>query len=210
MNKSVLQNIKGIAKSDFLSVEKNLQSELDISASVDSIHFSICKNVVTATCDFKMKNSQEVIAASIEYMPTSDGVYADSKIDEVSNAVLSAASAPLTTITAADEDEEQFVFDDESFDVPEDDTNLVEDEEEAAEDSTEEDTEELEDPEDGVDIQTDNNIAGHYIAECNRCHGVFISALMESDQHIEFISGICPLCEKESDQYIKWVINPVE
>ena len=210
MDKSILQNIKGIARSDFLSIEKDLQSKLDISASVDSIHFSICKNVVTATCDFKMKDSQEVVAASIEYMPMTDGVYADSKIDKVSNAVLSAASRPLKTITAADEDEEQFVFDDESLDGPEDDMNLIEDEEEAIEDSTEEDTEEMEDPEEGVDIDTDNNIAGHYIAECNRCHGVFISALMESDQHVEFISGICPLCEKESDQYIKWVINPVE
>lgn len=64
--------------------------------------------------------------------------------------------------------------------------------------------------EDDVDIEVDNNIAGHYIAECDNCHGVFISAVIESDQHIDHVSGVCPLCEKESDQYLKWVISAVE
>ena len=41
-------------------------------------------------------------------------------------------------------------------------------------------------------IKIDNNIAGHYIAECERCHGVFISSIVESDQEIESISSICP------------------
>ena len=84
----------------------------------------------------------------------------------------------------------------------------VVDDSEDSEDKSE--SEEPEDPEEGSSIDVDNNISGHYIAECNRCHGVFISALMESDQHVEFISGTCPLCEKESDQYIKWIIKPVE
>lgn len=29
---------------------------------------------------------------------------------------------------------------------------------------------------DDVDIELDNNIANHYIAECDNCHGVFISS----------------------------------
>ena len=59
-------------------------------------------------------------------------------------------------------------------------------------------------------IEIDNNIDGHLIAECDKCHGIFISAMIESDQEVEKISGICPLCEKESDQYIKWVVKAIE
>ena len=63
--------------------------------------------------------------------------------------------------------------------------------------------------EDDVDIEIDNNIDGHYIAECDRCQGIFISAVIESDQEVEKITGICPLCEKESDQYLIWKIQSV-
>lgn len=63
--------------------------------------------------------------------------------------------------------------------------------------------------EDDIDIELDNNIANHYIAECDVCHGVFISALSESDQEVDKISGICPLCDKESDQYLKWLIKEI-
>ena len=64
--------------------------------------------------------------------------------------------------------------------------------------------------EDEPSIDVDNNIEGHYIAECERCHGIFISAMIESDQEVEKISGVCPLCEKETDQYLKWVVKSVE
>lgn len=60
---------------------------------------------------------------------------------------------------------------------------------------------------DDVSIDIDNNISGHYIAECEDCHGVFISAVVESDQSVEKVTGTCPLCEKETDQYLKWVIH---
>ena len=63
--------------------------------------------------------------------------------------------------------------------------------------------------EDDVDIEIDNNIANHFIAECDTCHGIFISALVESDQEVEKISGTCPLCEKETDQYLKWIIKEI-
>lgn len=64
--------------------------------------------------------------------------------------------------------------------------------------------------EDDIDIELDNNIANHYIAECDTCHGIFISALVESDQEVEKVSGICPLCDKETDQYLKFIVRPVE
>lgn len=61
--------------------------------------------------------------------------------------------------------------------------------------------------EDDDSIEVDNNIANHYIAECDRCHGIFISAVVVSDQEVESVSGICPLCGKESEQLLKWVIK---
>ncbi len=64
--------------------------------------------------------------------------------------------------------------------------------------------------EDEVDIAINNNIANHYIAECEGCQGVFISAVVESDQEIDHVSGICPICGKETDQYLKWIIRDTE
>ena len=75
----------------------------------------------------------------------------------------------------------------------------VEDMQDAVEDFTE----------DQPSIETDNNIENHYIAECESCQGIFISAVMQSDQQIDHISGICPLCQKDTDQYLKWVIKRV-
>lgn len=63
--------------------------------------------------------------------------------------------------------------------------------------------------EDDVNIAMENNIDGHYIAECDRCHGIFISAVCESDQDVTSITGTCPLCEKETEQNLKWVIKSV-
>lgn len=62
--------------------------------------------------------------------------------------------------------------------------------------------------EDGTSIDIDNNIEDHYIAECEQCKGIFISAVIKSDQHVDKISGVCPLCEKSTDQYLKWIIIP--
>ena len=60
--------------------------------------------------------------------------------------------------------------------------------------------------EEGSSIDIDNNIEDHYIAECEQCKGIFISAVVKSDQKIDKISGTCPLCEKDTDQYLRWVI----
>lgn len=64
--------------------------------------------------------------------------------------------------------------------------------------------------EDATEIAVNNNIADHYIAECDQCNGVFISAVVESDQDIQYVSGICPLCGKETEQYLKWIIRSME
>lgn len=64
--------------------------------------------------------------------------------------------------------------------------------------------------EDEIDIEMDNNIDSHYIAECDRCHGLFISAVVESDQEVKSVSGTCPLCGKETEQNLNWIIKAVD
>lgn len=61
--------------------------------------------------------------------------------------------------------------------------------------------------EDDPDIEIDNNITNHYIAECDKCSGVFISAVTESDQEVQSVTGICPICGKESEQLLKWIVR---
>jgi hypothetical protein len=61
--------------------------------------------------------------------------------------------------------------------------------------------------EDDVAIEVDNNIANHFIAECDSCHGIFISAMVETDQDVKSVTGICPLCDKETEQVLKWIIK---
>lgn len=63
--------------------------------------------------------------------------------------------------------------------------------------------------EDDPSVEIDNNIENHYIARCESCEGIFISATVQSDQVIDHITGVCPLCDKETNQYLDWVIKKV-
>ena len=63
---------------------------------------------------------------------------------------------------------------------------------------------------DDPNLDIENNISDHYIAECDSCHGIFISSVMQSDQDIDSISGICPICQKETTQYLNWVIKDAD
>ena len=112
-----------------------------------------------------------------------------------------------TRIVAAEEDFEEDVLDDELLD---DDDGL-----EDSVDDLADQVEDLQDVFDGIDeddpnIEIDNNIEGKYIAECDRCKGIFISAIPESDVYMDHIHGTCPLCEHETDQYLNWVVRKAE
>lgn len=61
---------------------------------------------------------------------------------------------------------------------------------------------------DSSTIEVDNNIFNHLIAECLNCHGIFISAMIASDQVVESINGVCPLCSKETEQVLFGIIKP--
>lgn len=104
-------------------------------------------------------------------------------------------------ITAADEDMgfNDGIGEEDIIDTIDDVSDSVDDLQDAVEEIEEDDT----------DIEVENNIANHFIAECDLCHGVFISALVETDQEVNMISGVCPLCGKESDQYLNWIIRDV-
>lgn len=110
-------------------------------------------------------------------------------------------------IIAADEDMLEDELDD----------NLLE-EDDGLEDSVDDLADQIEDlqdvfdgiEEDDPNIEIDNNIEGRYIAECDRCKGIFISAIPESDVYMDHIHGTCPLCEHETDQYLNWVVRNAE
>lgn len=109
-------------------------------------------------------------------------------------------------VYAAEEDD--FAFDDEDMvDVGDEDVQDTLDDMADSIEDMQDTLDEVE--EDDVDIELTNNIAEHYIAECDSCQGVFISAVVYSDQEVEKITGVCPLCGKETDQYLKWVIKDV-
>ena len=61
-------------------------------------------------------------------------------------------------------------------------------------------------PKDSV-LDVTNNIEDHYIAECDNCHEVFISAVVESESPIESVEGECPCCHEHSKQYLKWIVR---
>ena len=121
------------------------------------------------------------------------------------NHVVAKKEIRAKSILAADEefdDFDEFDMDDEGdadglMDAVDDVADQVED----IQDTVEEESE------DAVAINVNNNISNHFIAECDKCHGVFISAVIGSDQQIDHVSGTCPLCNKESDQYLKWIIK---
>lgn len=93
-----------------------------------------------------------------------------------------------------------------------------EDEDDAGDDNVDTESEDIEDEEveqveveeDEENIEVENNIANHYIAECDKCHGIFISAVEKSEMQVESIVGICPICDKESEQFLKWIIEEVD
>lgn len=105
---------------------------------------------------------------------------------------------------------------DEGFDS--NDGFMVEDPDDNVSDALDDMADDIEDMQDDLEdvvqddpnIDIDNNIENHLIAECDRCKGIFISAVVESDLAVKSITGICPLCDRETEQYLKWVVKPID
>lgn len=133
-----------------------------------------------------------------------------SAVDRYNEAKGIQSSVKASTYVKAADDEDDFEFDPAEFDEGPDDTDDRIDDLEDQVDELEDDIDDDHIDEDTPNIETDNNVEGHFIAECEACQGIFISALVESDQDITKITGICPLCNKETDQYLKWIIRKVD
>ena len=115
-------------------------------------------------------------------------------------------------ITAAEEDELSPRIDDnydiEDIDIDNDGfSDKLDDVVDTVEDI--QNTVDSEDVEEDISIDLENNIANHYIAECEKCKGVFISATIRSDQNVNSVTGECPLCGEETEQFLKWYITSV-
>lgn len=125
----------------------------------------------------------------------------DSMVDGIKNQLeedgyIESSITASTRITAADEfgdEAEDDGFNDQLDDM----ADNIEDMQDTLDEVTEDDP----------SIEVDNNITDHYIAECEKCHGVFISAVTESDQEVQSVTGVCPLCGKESEQLLKWIVR---
>ena len=140
------------------------------------------------------------------YLSQSKAVNSNSKLDIKAASILAAEDDPFSDMDF-DEDEE---LNDESAMMSETSSDDVTDTLDDMADKLDEMNDALKDfEEDDIDIELENNISDHYIAECEKCHGVFITAITSSDQEIEKISGVCPLCDSECDQYLKWVIQEI-
>lgn len=106
------------------------------------------------------------------------------------------------SIFAADE------FDDFDMEEYEEDDAALNDQLDDIQDSVEDIQDSVDDiKEDDPAIDLDNNITNHLIAECENCKGIFISAMIASEQDVESINGVCPLCNKNTTQTLKWIIK---
>ena len=109
-----------------------------------------------------------------------------------------------TKIMAAD----GFVADNDDFDAEFDDNLEGDSTISNIQDQIDDISDQLDDVEqDDVSIDMDNNIVNHLIAECENCKGIFISAMIASDQEVDSINGICPLCNKDTVQNLKWIVK---
>lgn len=103
------------------------------------------------------------------------------------------------SIMAAEDVDNLMVDDGDALvDTVEDISDAVDDLQDSMDDITEQDD---------TNIEIENNIENHFIAECESCGGIFISAVIESDNNAESIVGDCPICGKETTQDLRWIIK---
>jgi len=186
-----------------LSTKSVSQGSSKVIASDHKLTYD--KDAVTSTLVLHT-SGRRPIRCNFRYTLEGDEVCMNSTIPRYA-AVLANAFNQEERIVAADEDDEGFDYDDEGDYVDE---KLVEDTVDDLEESVEEFTDLMTDfEEDDIDIEIEANISNRYIAQCDGCQDVFISALEETDQIVDKISGVCPMCEKSTDQYLKWIVREV-
>lgn len=214
----IIHQIKQFANEDANSVIDKL-NELGFNASIRNIDVTSDKTDpkdVWVTCVVWILCKGRKSSFILKYAYYDNGsIYILSDIPKViDNQVNKWSKTPVkasTAIMAADDDE--FFNDGDmpgSFGGAEPSDNAVGDEIDDLADSVDDLQDSIDEvKQDQTELEIDNNITNHYICECDQCHNIFISALIESDQEIDHITGVCPICEKESEQRIKWVIRDI-
>lgn len=212
--------VKKFAREDINTAVARVRDELEMDIEVNNLMFD------TEVCDQELKENggdydhaltvgviaelhsgedySNVTMYEWEYFIGDDDVFYggfDSMVDGIKaqleeDGYIESSITASTRITAADEfgdEAEDGGFNDQLDDM----ADNIEDMQDTLDEVTEDDP----------SIQVDNNITDHYIAECEKCHGVFISAVTESDQEVQSVTGICPVCGKESEQLLKWIVR---
>lgn len=211
----VSENIKKFAREDIAQLIKLFQKKYGIkldcvNIEYDDSDYDGSTGSIWCTAHLSDETGKE-LEFDWEYTEDDENIYVDSPVSEWVETVhrnytqVNSSVKCSTAILAADDDE----FPD--MDIPEDDEGGIADDIDDLSDKVDD----LQDSVDDIDpddpsIEKDNNIENHYIAECDRCHGIFISAMIESDQEVSTISGVCPLCSKETDQTLRWVIKSID
>lgn len=225
----VSQQIKMYATDDIVSIIKMASHKCGVDFKLKSLKFDIDANEIDSKSEEEdvsvmatasVEGDGELFEFHWEYLIDGDDIYIEDSERELANSMCnrfkeskkrvtsSVNTRGKSRIVAADEDFDQLTDDEEPVVVNDDEgfTDSIDD----LADQVDDIQDQVDDiQEDGVTIDTDNNISNHYIAECDTCHGIFISAMIESDQKVEKISGVCPLCEKETDQYLRWIVKDV-
>lgn len=212
---TIEQKIKSYARADIKSIAQECLKRFDlvlVPKDMSVSRFEDSETQVRFELSLRSNDSKHVIDSLILYLTYSvenDNIYLLSDISTVADKIKHSFDESFANINASTKSNKQRITAADE-DILEEDDGFVDTLDDLA-DSVEDVQDQVDDiVEDDVTIDINNNIDGHYIAECDTCHGVFISAVLESDQEIEHLTGLCPLCEKGTNQYLKWVIKSVD
>lgn len=223
---TVLDQMKSFLEEDKQSLIEAFKAKYNMDVTVESVDMedSVDGDEVTLEVTLHCKSNDSTFDIEWEYTSEGEDIYMSESIDQLvegmkmrydeSENIVSASAVVGSSIMAAEGDESEDDFESDNFggnETESNDSDGLEDTIDNLADNVEDVQDQIDEvQEDDVNIELENNIEGHYIAECERCHGIFISSVTESDQVVESIKGTCPICERETDQYLKWVVKKVE
>lgn len=158
---------------------------------INSHMYQCTVNIYDDDCEYEVRFNYDISNDTPELTPGKDVL-----LEDIYDGYLSCYDEDITASTNIMAADDEYDLSDSIDDL----TDSVEDMQDMVEDVAED--------EPSIDIE--NNIEDHYIAECESCGGIFISAILESEQEIDHVTGVCPLCDKETNQYLRWVIKPAD
>lgn len=201
---ALLEQAKQVARQDILAGIELAKKDVADDIKLRTIKYKKSGDKIVASAIISSGDKTAKINRQYRAGSTGDAIQCARKI--------LASLGALETIMAAGEDDDMNVSETDSVLEPEfvGDNNVTDAVDNLA-DAVEDIQDDLQDiQEDEVTIHSENNIEGHLIAECEKCTGIFISAMVKSDQKVDSITGVCPLCGKESIQKFKWVVDALE